>query len=323
MAVKHHARANERLEAATLPAAPAALPPSLPPPPQPQARGTPPRQEMQAGMQAAMQAEVLALQREVQRLRREALEQRQRQPPPPQQQQPHMRVPPPPQPEQQLEGEVEVTRHVRASLHRRVRGASCGDELRLQDPRPHSSGARAGVGEGAGGGAGGAGAGGGGEGGRAVLRQLTAASASAAMGAATARLEEAVAAAQRLRAEVPRLQAGPHGAGPRRAWEGHAAEEEGPAKSRRDPGLRPHSQSAAPPPSLPPRAASGERSKEADAVARRLDALDDDVRAEGEQVLDQLVHGMLAMPCIRARLDQVYGRATQTGPDVPPRDAFM
>jgi len=29
------------------------------------------------------------------------------------------------------------------------------------------------------------------------------------------------------------------------------------------------------------------------------------------------------MPCIRARLDQVYGRATQTGPDVPPRDAFM
>ena len=166
-----------------------------------------------------------------------------------------------------------------------------------------------------------------------MLRQLTAASASAAMGAATARLEEAVAAAQRLRAEVPRLQAGPHGAGPRRAWEGHAAEEEGeergegeeegPAKSRRDPGLRPHSQSAAPPPSLPPRAASGERSKEADAVARRLDALDDDVRAEGEQVLDQLVHGMLAMPCIRARLDQVYGRATQTGPDVPPRDAFM
>ena len=40
-------------------------------------------------------------------------------------------------------------------------------------------------------------------------------------------------------------------------------------------------------------------------------------------MLDQLVHGMLAMPCIRARLDQVYGRATHTGPDVPPRDAFM
>ena len=161
-----------------------------------------------------------------------------------------------------------------------------------------------------------------------MLKQLTAASASAARGAATARLGEAVAAVQKLRAEVPRV--GLHGAGPRSAWDGHAAEEEEEeaAESRRDPRLRPHShshsQSVAPPPPSPPRlAASVERSKEADAVARRLDALDeaaldDGVRAEGEHALDQLVHGMLAMPCIRARLDQVYGRATQPEPDMPP-----
>ena len=163
-----------------------------------------------------------------------------------------------------------------------------------------------------------------------MLKQLTAASASAARGAATARLEEAVAAAQKIRAEVQR-------AGPRSAWDDRAAEdeekeeeeeeEEEVAKSRRDPGLRPHSHSHSqsvsppPPPPPPPLAASVERSKEADAVARRLDALDDGVRAEGEHALDQLVHGMLAMPCIRARLDQVYGRATQPEPDVPPRAA--
>ena len=173
---------------------------------------------------------------------------------------------------------------MRASLHRHVRGASFGDEL--------------------------------------------AASASAARGAATARLEEAVAAVQKLRAEVPWV--GLHGAGPPSALGGHAAEEEEEeaAKSRRDPGLRPqsHSQSQSvarrpPPPPPPPLAASVERSKEADAVARRLDALDDGVRAEGEHALDQLVHGMLAMPCIRARLDQVYGRATQPELDVPPRAA--
>ena len=154
-----------------------------------------------------------------------------------------------------------------------------------------------------------------------MLKQLTAASASAARGAATARLEEAVAAAQKLRAEVQR-------AGPRSAWNGRAAEaeaeeeeeEEEVAKSRRDPGLRPQLHSPPLPPP-PPLAASVERSKEADAVARRLDALDDGVRAEGEHALDQLVHGMLAMPCIRARLDQVYGRATQPEPDVPPRAA--
>ena len=52
-----------------------------------------------------------------------------------------------------------------------------------------------------------------------MLKQLTAASASAARGAATARLEEAVAAAQKLRAEVQR-------AGPRSAWNGRAAEAE-------------------------------------------------------------------------------------------------
>ena len=161
-----------------------------------------------------------------------------------------------------------------------------------------------------------------------MLKQLTAASASAARGAATARLEEAVAAAQKIRAEVQR-------AGPRSAWDDRAAkeeekeeeeEEEEVAKSRRDPGLRPHSHShsqsvSPPPPPPPPLAASVERSKEADAVARRLDALDDGVRAEGEHALDQLVHGMLAMPCIRARLDQVYGRATQPEPDAPPRAA--
>ena len=52
-----------------------------------------------------------------------------------------------------------------------------------------------------------------------MLKQLTAASASAARGAATARLEEAVAAAQKLRAEVQR-------AGPRSAWDDRAAEDE-------------------------------------------------------------------------------------------------
>ena len=103
---------------------------------------------------------------------------------------------------------------------------------------------------------------------------------------------------QKLRAEVPRV--GLHGAGPRSAWDGHAAEEEEEeaAESRRDPRLRPHShshsQSVAPPPPSPPRlAASVERSKEADAVARRLDALDDGVRAEGEHALAAHVFAMI------------------------------